>query len=357
MLGSPQQQRYRPIAKVGAVTNQLLRFVLEQQWQGHIDNARTFAIALRKTAEESNRVLSGRPDLQGSDSAASVPPEATPLHRGSASTTAVATATVIMPPPVAASTALRSLKLPVAGQVAGVKRLRLRPSADSGKSVKINLCLTTELTVGRAATVDHSTRFFPESTRNTERTLQISRAHLKLILKGADECWATESAEVNQSFVGGQPLGGKYLLGSYTRLSVAGQYDLDIRKLPSWWPKGMLWDSEAEQKQGGPSGAILLCPTQGMAAVDESTLWLFTDAAFGIGEDGVLDLMPASVRDVIGWFVRGADAVYVVTAESDGVVRLAGLPLQAQQPQQLKVGDILRVGSVDLVVTTDLPPA
>jgi hypothetical protein len=71
----------------------------------------------------------------------------------------------------------------------------------------------------------------------------------------------------------------------------------------------------------------------------------------------VLDLMPASVRDVIGWFVREGDSVHVVTAESDGVVRLAGLPLQAQQPQPLKVGDILRVGSVDLVVTTDLPPA
>jgi hypothetical protein len=52
MLGTPQQQRYRPIAKVGAVTNQLLRFVLEQQWHGHLDSARTFALTLRKTAHE-----------------------------------------------------------------------------------------------------------------------------------------------------------------------------------------------------------------------------------------------------------------------------------------------------------------
>jgi hypothetical protein len=182
----------------------------------------------------------------------------------------------------------------------------------------------------------------------------ISREHLVMIREG-NEIWATEPAKVNQSFQGGQPLGGRLRLGSSTRLSVAGHYELEVRQLPSWWPKGQLWEGETEAaaQADALSGALLLYPSPECSALDESTVWLHTDAAFGIGEDEIIDLMPTSTRDVIGWFVRAGSAVYIVTAESDGVVRLAGQPLQAQQPCELRPGTTLRVGAVDLVLAID----
>lgn len=347
LLGSPARvQRFKPIATVGAMTNQFLRFVLEGQWQNHITSARAFALALR----ESGTGTVGSPVTFGA--------QPTPAVMDLPAPPLTTAPPVVFAPPAAA---FAPVHVPVVQVLTGTNerlprqpqndgstdRLRLKPVADSLQSV-VTLCLAPQLTIGRSASSDHMTQFIPSNPRNDQRTCMISREHLTLKWVGGTPC-LVEPDGVNQSFVSGQPLGGKLRPGSFTRVSVAGEYDLDMHRLASWWPQDGLWQDQKNVVEH--HGAMLLLPMQGIPVLDARTLWLFTDAAFGIETNGALDLQPASMRDVIGWFVRDQQTVHVVTAESDGVVRLNDESLQARQPRPLKSGDILRVGTIDLNVS------
>ncbi len=353
LLGSPARiQRFKPIAQVGALTNQLLRFVLEGQWQGHIESARAFALSLRNTAasDVARSVPFAAQPLMTFVDTPSAPPPIPPQSRtpvNASSPTSAVTAQV--PPPVASATALKSLaRQPQAAPI--MELVRLQPKSEAHQT-SVTLCLAGELTIGRGAACAHVAQFFPRNPRNDQRTRMISRQQLSLRWTNGAPL-LTEPADVNQSFAGGQPLGGRLKLGNFARVSIAGEYDLDIRSLPSWWPVGQLWKDAAPAAPGSPSGSLLLVPMQGLSALDTSTIWLFTDAAFGIGPSGAIDLQPASMRDVIGSFVRDGSALFVVTAESDGVVRLNGESLQAQQPRSLKPGDELRIGAVEMKLAT-----
>ena len=351
LLGAPaRSQRFKPIAQVGAVTNQFLRGILEGHLTGQINGARMFAHLLRSTsASESNR------GAQFSVQPAALFADATPppvvAQRASipqiTATTMAATSSSLPPPVISPVHALRPL--PRQPQISGTApRVRLKPRTGPLQST-VTLCIANKVTVGRATSSDHVAQFFPRNPRNDERTRMVSREHLTLEWTDGAAC-LVEASDVNQSFVGGQPIGKKLRLGGFARISIAGEYDLEVRHLPSWWSVGQLWEGCEGLKH--PAGAILLAPMQGTSTIEARTLWLFTDAAFGIEQNGALNLQPTSVRDVIGWFVRDEQNMHIVTAESDGVVRLNGEPLHSLQPCTLKSGDVLRVGGVDLDVIT-----
>jgi hypothetical protein len=134
------------------------------------------------------------------------------------------------------------------------------------------------------------------------------------------------------------------------RITVAGVYDLELRKLESWWPMRGPW----LEPLGMPpiTGAALLSPSSLTPALEFRTLWLFTDAAFGIGRSGGLNLLPNSSRDVLGWFLVAHKSIWVLASENDGSITLDSEPLKAKQPMPLAKASRLRIGALEWSVSS-----
>jgi hypothetical protein len=74
-------------------------------------------------------------------------------------------------------------------------------------------------------------------------------------------------------------------MGLFCRVTIAGEYDLYVRKLDTWWPSGEPWK---DMPDALPSftGAALLQPDGSTPALPFRTLWLFTDAVVAITTKG-----------------------------------------------------------------------
>ncbi len=358
LLGMPaRRQRFRPLPQLNADTNQLLRNVIEGGSGFTFESASQFVSFMQAGQTTEPTIPTANFRMPPSFTTHSTMPTLATLQRPVPSAPSVppappvpgvphvpgSTATVAVAPPERTPQRQQSA-LPLPPPLPGVmdRHIRLEPLSSQPQPT-VALFLGEEIRVGRGVKAPFVTRFMPQNTRNDERTRLISREHLVLQRQGSS-LWLSDLPGVHQSFISGRPLDAKAGVGRFCRVSISGEFELEIRRLESWWTDAVVWQNPSNPPVPIP-GAILLAPGSGAQAFDFRTLWLFTDAAFGIGPNGTLSLQPASLRDVLGWFVAAHDGFWIVAAENDGSIALDGKVLAAASPMPLQGVSQLRIGA------------
>lgn len=341
LLGMPaRRQRFRPLPHLSADTNHLLRNVIEGGISGTFESARHFAAAF---------IASGTSPTPGSTAIISMTTFAS----------APTTAPVVTAPVPSSTTALQQAPTEaITSPLGTVQRKQPRlvmpgkpekplcthvrlASVTSPHLPQVGICLGDEVRIGRSAGAHFVAQFFPRNPRNDNRTRLLSREHISLRRENA-EITLGDLPGANQSFINGRPVEPGTSLRRSCRLSIAGEYDLDIRRLDSWWADGEVWEDMAEKPRS--IGALSLAPTQGVPALDYRTVWVFTDAAFGINSTGAINPQPLTIHAALGWFLRVQGGVWVVASEDDGSLVLDGAPLKAGNPSPLHHDSLLRIG-------------
>ncbi len=207
---------------------------------------------------------------------------------------------------------------------------------------QVGIYVGDEVRIGRGATTHFVSQFFPRNPRNDDRTRLLSREHVSIQRQGANISFG-DLPGANQSFINGKPVEPNTGLRRSCRLSMAGEYELDIRRLDSWWAEGEVWENSAEQPPP-MVGALCLAPTQGLPALEYRLLWIFTDAAFGINGTGAINPQPLTIQATLGWFVKAHQGIWVVASEDDGSLAVDGVSLKAGIPTPLHHDSLLRIG-------------
>ncbi|OYW73450.1 MAG: hypothetical protein B7Z37_21390 [Verrucomicrobia bacterium 12-59-8] len=344
LLGMPaRRQRFRPLPHLSADTNHLLRDIIECGSAGTFESARHFAAAF---------IAAGASPVPGTTAVISM---ATLTMARTTSPTATAepipcTTTGAQQAPTVPVTALPSqtarkrppLPVPAQPEKPLCSHLRL-VSTTSPHLPQVGVCVADEVRIGRSATAHFVSQFFPRNPRNDERTRMLSREHVTLRREGANISLSDLSG-TNQSFINGKPVESDVSLRRSCRLTIAGEYDLDIRRLDSWWAEGEVWENPAE-KPPLVIGALSLAPTLGVPALDYRLLWLFSDAAFGINSSGgAINPQPLTIQATLGWFVRAHNGIWVVASEDDGSLTVDNVALKAGVPAPLHHDTLLRIG-------------
>ena len=333
LLGLPgRDSKFRPAAHLSAATNQLLAGAIDGD--NSILDAGPVAFAEAFTGQSIPvRPAAGPDAIAGT---AGIP--AAPAHLTTTSQAVVKAgsrlqvlATPAIPPANAPVT------MPLIESVTAVTRLRLTPRT-SGQSM-IMLAAGESLTIGRSSEADFVTRFHPRSTRNDTRTRLLSREHILMSLENGHPR-ACNHAEANMSFCGGQPITGGIILTKSCRLSIAGEYDLDVLRLPSAWDDGDVWGEGCPAAAGG----VVLRPSAGMTAWDMRTIWIFTDVPLALGPDGGLRSSPDNDRGALGWLLRGRGQFWLMAADEEGSLIIDGKPLTAREPELVRPDTLLRIG-------------
>ncbi len=200
------------------------------------------------------------------------------------------------------------------------------------------------LTIGRALTAHCVTRFTPRTPRNDARTLLISREHLHLTVEGA-HITARDTPDANPSYLHGQPSPVWTLHPGLQRLTVSGEYELDLNQTPSSWPHGQVWNDQPS----GPSafhGALTLSPAHTSGIIPFHTIWLHTDMPIGIHPDGTLHLHPEP-QHIIAHLLSAHGLIALYPTTPSPPISLNGTPLSPASPTLLKAGDILQTTSVE----------
>jgi len=356
-------QNFRPLPQLGEEPNEILRSVIAGPAAPIFESAPRFvsflrggnrrgwhstgniASSLRPTGTQPPPPLPVR-DLAGE----SVPlPDALPPLTSERPLDSEAPTVAVPAPQRQADKVLDSLPLPIIDPAIPLAAgLRLEMLSDSG--AVICLCTGDDLKVGRHSKKNHHvTRLFPATPQNSENEKLISREHLMFQRQGT-QLWVRDLPGACHSFDRGKPLSPRHPVGAMCRITVAGVYDLELRKLESWWPMRGPW----LEPLGMPpiTGAALLSPSSLTPALEFRTLWLFTDAAFGIGRSGGLNLLPNSSRDVLGWFLVAHKSIWVLASEDDGSITLDSEPLKAKQPMPLAQASRLRIGALEWSVSS-----
>lgn len=346
LLGMPvRNQRFRPLPLLSAEANQILRTAVESGQGELFESARAFAAVLRSgqqphSAPYNPSTSTAPPSLTSAGGTAPVAPPVKPSPPLPANGNGP---TVILPPQDrVAERKAPALPYPRAPEGALSKTLRLEPVRNGPI---VTLCLTNELKLGRSVKTDYIAQFFPRSPRNDDRTRLISREHLAFVRRDSD-LWVSNLPGANQSFISGKPLDDSLKAGRFCRISVAGEYDVELRKLDSWFVEGRPW-KESIEPELAMAGATLLSPSASIEALDARTVWLFTDAGFGINARGELNLQPVSLRDALGWFLAAHGTIWIAAAEAEGSILLDGEALKAQTPLPLGRATQLRIGNLE----------
>jgi hypothetical protein len=357
LLGMPvRSQRFRPLPQLSAETNQILRSVIEGGAAPLFESARKFTGFLRGgvRGEPSPYMVPSNTPVSPPTALETRPPtlpvtatqEPTPPHP-----TLTDAPTVVVPAPERQpDRLLECLPQPTVPDSPLPAMLRLQPV---GLGPIISLCVGDEIKVGRGVKAHHVAQFFPRNPRNDDRTRLLSREHLALARQGT-QLWIRDLPGANHSFASGKPIGAKLGIGRFSRVTIAGEYDLEVRKLDTWWPDGEPW-KDLPDALPSVTGAAFLSPANTTPALEMRTLWLFTDAAFGVSTRGELNLQPTSSRDVLGWFLMAHKSAWIIASEDDGSIVLDGQPLRAKQPVPLGNAKRLRVGSLEWNLSPLIP--
>ena len=343
LLGMPARRQFRPLPHLSADTNHLLRNIIEGGIAATFESARHFAAAF---------IAAGSSPAPGATAIISMTTQSaaqatTPAARAapvSSSTTAMQQAPTVPVALLPGSTARHQppLALPPKPEQPLCKFLRLA-SISSPHLPQIAVCIGDEIRIGRGAATHFVSQFFPRNQVNDERSRLISREHVRLQCDGANVSLG-DLPGANQSFINGKPVEPSTVLRRSSHLTIAGEYELAIRRLDSWWAEGADWEKSAE-KPPPMIGALALAPAQGTPALEYRLLWLFTDAAFGMNSgDEAINPQPQTLRGTLGWFVRAHNAIWVVASEDDGSLAVDSVALKAGIPTPLYHDTLLRIG-------------
>lgn len=365
LLGMPaRRQRFRPLPQLGADANQVLRDVIEGGGAASFGSALEFLAAFTAGLPAEATTLGGGlagmttgvvPRAHQPQTTATIAPHtlSTP-PTGAGGLSALQTP---VPRPVPVAVAPPQPKLPpLAAPPRPEKPLcsHLRLSSPSSPHLpQVGMFLGDQINLGRGAATHFVTQFFPRNPRNDGRTSLISREHVRLSRKDGT-LLVEDLPNTNQSFINGRPVPSGSTFRQSCRVTIAGEYDLDMRKVDSWWQDGAVWTEQGETLPP-VGGAVVLAPAPGASVLEFRGIWMFTDAAFGLLPTGALNLHPSSIQGALGWFVVLHDGIWVLASENDGSLAVDNGVLKAGVPMPLHDGTLLRVGTQDWRVQSLAP--
>lgn len=343
LLGMPaRRQRFRPLPHLSADTNHLLRNVIEGGIAGTFDSARHFAAAFIAAGASPVPGATAIINMTTLSAARTTTPVVTAPVPSSTTALQEAPTAAITSPPGTTARKQAALTHPAKPEKPLCNHVRLA-CITSPQLPQFGVCVGDEIRIGRGATTHFVSQFFPRNPRNDERTRLLSREHVSLQRQGANISLG-DLPGANQSFINGKPVEPNTGLRRSCRLTIAGEYDLDIRRLDSWWAEGEVWENAAE-KPPPVIGAMALAPSHGGPVMEYRLLWLFSDAAFGINSSGgAINPQPLTVQATLGWFVKAHNGVWVVASEDDGSLTVDGVALKAGIPTPLHHDALLRIG-------------
>lgn len=338
LLGMPARgQRFRPLPALDAATNQILRAVIEEDTGAQFESAANFVNLLRSGSGgsgPSGRTTAHLP-LRGTGTA---PSGTTPKPAIPAFTNATPELPSI---PADSCRRLLPLSIPTDPGTPPLTALRLHPI--EGSAI-LTLCTGGEIRAGRSPKSHQITQFPNKTPRDEQRTRLISREHLSLQQDGPI-IYLKDLPGANLSFINGRPLPAQLKVGHFLRVSLAGEYELEIRRLDSWWPPEGVWQAPTAEPDLSLSGSLLLAPADTDSAESIRTLWIFSDAAFSINPQSQLCLQPVNQRDVLGWFLTIHGSLWILPAEGDGSISLNHQALAKNELKRIAGDDYLQIGS------------
>jgi len=357
LLGMPaRRQRFRPLPHLSAETNHLLRSIIEGGIASTFDTARQFAaafIASGTTQAPGSTAIIGMTTVSGPSTMYPVPATTAPAPAqapvpvtttsGPSSTTDLQQATTAAVGGPVGDTQRKQprLALPAMPSKPLCSHARLS-SITSPHLPQLGLCLGDEIRIGRSASAHFVAQFFPRNPRNDNRTRLLSREHFVLRREGVN-ITIGDLPGANQSFIGGRPVEPGTALRRSSRLTLAGEYDMDLRRLDTWWADGEVWEDMTEKPP--VPGTLSLAPTHGAPALEYRTMWIFTDAAFGINSStGSINPQPLTIHATLGWFLCAHGGLWVLASEDDGSVALDGCALKGGKPVPLHHDSVLKIG-------------
>ena len=373
LLGMPaRRQRFRPLPQLSKETNELLRNVMEGEAHTAFESARQFVSFMAAGVSASpmsvqtffSTSLAGNRSTTGGSTPPTDPvahaPTPAPAPAPSTAPAAPAPAPMVSAPtprsdepseeaPTVAVPAIVSqpqraqvrIARPSRPEKALCSHLRLT-SITAQNLPHIGIYTSEEVRIGRGANTHFVSQFFPRSPRNDERTRLLSREHVSIRRQGAG-LFMGDLPDANQSFVNGRPIDSKTGIGRFCRVAIAGEYDLELRKLDSWWENADVWVGD-EEKPCAVHGALSLTPASGQSSLEFRGLWLFTDAAFGVQSGGALNLNPLTVQASLGWFLVAHGGIWVAATEDDDTIAIDGKSLKARSPSPLHHDAVLKIG-------------
>lgn len=248
----------------------------------------------------------------------------------------------------------RSLALPrdYLGHVQPARRCLLQPVAD-GSPGPVALIVGDEFSLGRSRTdADLAAWWWPRSADFDDRTRRLSKIHARLAVEG-EGFVAWDAGSSNGTSCDGQllPPGDRAGGARFARratLALAHQYLLDVHHLEATYPEGPNvrgaepWPPAAA---GRLRGCVAFRPTA-CEPTPFSSIWLFSEAAFGASAANAWVLAQPGVAEVQGRFHWYRQCFWVEGVASNRAVTIGGRVLQAGEIVPLTTGQRLQIGDV-----------
>lgn len=250
----------------------------------------------------------------------------------------------------------RSLRLPSAfvGHAQPCRRAELA-RAEEPDSPALTLVAREEFTLGRnRKKADLTTWWWPRSESHDELTRRISQIHVCL-RRDREGLMLLDPGSANGTTCDGQALAtGEQAeparFDRRTSLSLAHEYGMDIEHIDGAYPQGPQisgierWTGPAATSAPPQSGSVNFTPTS-CDPLPTTTVWVFTDAAFGSSAANAISLADSELAEVQGRFHWHRGCFWVESIANNSAIGVNEQIIRAGEIVPLTEGAQLRLGT------------
>lgn len=234
--------------------------------------------------------------------------------------------------------------------------LTLEPVGAAGGAQPLRLTARSQFLFGRQRDAcDLVTWFMPRSPENDELTRCMSKVHVAAFARESGIFLRRQpgvaSVTLSGALVGESEPGAP--LVEYGRLSMqavpGANFVVDmlhhaaVGSSPPAAENARLWPGPAVNEKPAATGCIICRPVERSAAF-RNCLWLFTEAAFGSGEENPLYLPDAGLASVQGRMHHYRSCFWIENSADTGTVRVEGLRLRSGELAPLCTGMVISLG-------------
>lgn len=211
---------------------------------------------------------------------------------------------------------------------------------------------------------DLVTWFMPRSPENDELTRCMSKIHVAAFAKDTG-LFLRRQPGVPSTTLSGTAVGESEpgaLLVDYGRLSMqavpGANFVVDmlhhaaVGSAPPAAENGRLWPGPPADDKPAASGCVICRPVDRSAAF-RNCIWLFTEAAFGSGEENALYLPDSGLASIQGRVHHYRSCFWIENSADTGTVRVDGQRLRAGELAPLCSGMTLRLGGIEFKVMVE----